>query len=396
MYFYSGPGTEDEESCKVFDVDVAEVKAQMMRFLKKMKAGKSCADDGLVAEMLQNSSETFLEMLALLFSDLLSGRGGIPEEWKCSRLMVLYKKGDARLPHNYRPIMILPVLSKLFSGILLERMSRQLEESRTPEEMGFRKAFNCSDLVHMLRMLGEKAAEWGETVWMASLDLEKAFDKLLHTAVFEGLECTQIDPCTIAAVRSLYTHNRACIQVRGGSRSRVFSILRGVRQGDPLSPALFTNTVRVCMHKLKESWERRRLGTIIGSSDGQCNRITFAMFAVETTLVAKSKKALKLMLREICKELCSIGLNVNTDKCSVQHSSPDGHLSLVVDGQTFPVVSRDVGFKVLGVQFTLNGNTRAEFDSRMRSAYGKFSSLQEAFLKRDSNLCKRLQLSQIG
>ena len=107
------------------------------------------------------------------------------------------------------------------------------------------------------------------------------------------------------------------------------------------------------MHKLKESWERRRLGTIIGSSDGQCNRITFAMFAVETTLVAKSKKALKLMLREICKELCSIGLNVNTDKCSVQHSSPDGHLSLVVDGQTFPVVSRDVGFKVLGVQFTV-------------------------------------------
>lgn len=45
----------------------------------------------------------------------------------------------------------------------------------------------CKDLVHCLRMISDKSIEWGETVWMASTDLEKAFDNLVHSAVLAGL-----------------------------------------------------------------------------------------------------------------------------------------------------------------------------------------------------------------
>eukprot|EP00973_Karenia_brevis_P019190 2629814-Karenia_brevis.AAC.1 len=74
-----------------------------------------------------------------------------------------------------------------------------------PEEIGFRKDYSCSDLVHLLRLTGEKSIEWGEKMWMASLDLEKAFDKVIHEAVFEGLDVSGVDAASIAAITELYS-----------------------------------------------------------------------------------------------------------------------------------------------------------------------------------------------
>ena len=105
-----------------------------------------------------------------------------------AKVIVLFKKEDQSRPQNYRPIAISPVLCKLYSGVLLRRIQDKPEQVRTPEEMGFRKDYSCSDLVHALTMISEQSVGWAETVWIASLDLEKAFDKVLHTAVLKGLK----------------------------------------------------------------------------------------------------------------------------------------------------------------------------------------------------------------
>ena len=111
----------------------------------------------------------------------------MPEEWCISRLTVLFKKGDPELPKNYRPIAIVPVLSKLFSGVLLARIRDTLNALQPEEHAGFRADYSCSDIVHFLRLIAEKAQEWGVPVWVASLDLEKAFDKVSHASVLRCL-----------------------------------------------------------------------------------------------------------------------------------------------------------------------------------------------------------------
>ena len=65
------------------------------------------------------------------------------------------------MPNKYRPIATLPVLCKIYSKLLLQLMSGPLEACHTQEEMGFRKAYACRDLVHSLRMVGGKCIEWG-------------------------------------------------------------------------------------------------------------------------------------------------------------------------------------------------------------------------------------------
>ena len=267
--------TSEEDKCNscqaesrqiTYEIWHDELQLQLEGLLRRMKTGKCCAEDGLVAEMLRPACEQLLDTVVSLFLDVLSWRAGPPEHWKVTCLIVSYKKGDASLPENYRPIMVLPVLCKLFSGVLLERMRKTLECQQTPEEMGFRRDYSCSALVHLLRMSGEKSKEWGETVWMASVDLEKAFDKVIHEAVLRGLEFSGADAASIAAVKRMYSEQYAYIDLGSGDKSRLFMIMRGVRQGDPLSPSLFANSIRICISKLKAKWEREGLGTSVGSN----------------------------------------------------------------------------------------------------------------------------------
>eukprot|EP00959_Pyramimonas_sp_CCMP1952_P124738 2608163-Pyramimonas_sp.AAC.1 len=73
-----------------------------------MKKGKTCAADGVVAEMLQTGHQKLLEVMADLFTRILQGAGVLPNGLLTSKIIVLYKKGDAMLSENYRPISILP------------------------------------------------------------------------------------------------------------------------------------------------------------------------------------------------------------------------------------------------------------------------------------------------
>ena len=82
-----------------------------------------------------------------------------------------------------------------------------MERLKTPEEMGVRKSYGCGDLIPCLRMVSEKSVEWGETVWAASLDLEKAFDKVIHSAVSAG-----VSDCDLRAVQNLYARQCAFVQ----------------------------------------------------------------------------------------------------------------------------------------------------------------------------------------
>ena len=102
-------------------------------------------------------------------------RADLPMSWRKSKLSVLFKASDRQLPKNYRPIAIIPVLTKHYSKILLRRVQELVERTqvdRVDTQFGNRKGRGCSDAVHILRMIVEKSIEWGEGI--AAADVEKA------------------------------------------------------------------------------------------------------------------------------------------------------------------------------------------------------------------------------
>jgi hypothetical protein len=160
-----------------------------------------------------------------------------------------------------------------------------------------------------------------------------------------------------------------------------------------MSPLSFTNTVREAMAPVKAAWNAKKLGTIIGSDDLSESRLCYIMFADDTTLVAKSKRAIKIMIKDIREALGTIGLNLNAEKCKVQTSDAKiREANLEVGEERFEIVRNDEGMKVLGTLVTLDGQTDVEFRARMRAAWAKFHSLKPLLCKKDASIQRRLRL----
>ena len=352
----TGQGTSD-------NITVEEVE----QAVAKMKRGKSYDDDGLCAEMLKTGHKDLLKLVAEIFTDILHGLSDVPAAWKCSRLIILYKKGQATLPKSYRPVAIISVLCKLFSMVLLKRIGPTLHALLDPEQAGFRPDHSCSDVIMFMRMVSEKAEEWGEEIWAASLDLEKAFDKVYHESVLDALLDASVDPDVVNFLAQMCRQQSAYVCWDDGTRSRLLKILRGVRQGDPMSPALFNNVTRIIFRNLKEKWNREGLGTPV-CKDHDVNT-THVMFADDTTLFAASRPDLIRMVTDVKEALAHHGLNLNVDKCVAQTNCKEASVEpIVINGQLLPMVSAYEGFKVLGTQFTLLGRCSAEIRARISGA----------------------------
>ena len=87
--------------------------------LSKVGKGKAADDSGIVAEMLKQGNRALLDAILNLFNDIVVGGQGIPSKWKMTRLTVIFKKGNAKLPSNYRPLAITPHPLQTFQSNVL-------------------------------------------------------------------------------------------------------------------------------------------------------------------------------------------------------------------------------------------------------------------------------------
>ncbi|CAN0145856.1 unnamed protein product, partial [Heterosigma akashiwo] len=63
--------------------------------------------------------------------------GEFPRSWKVARVTPVYKKKDASLPENYRPISVLPTLATTFERVLMKQLSSFLFGHIPPNQFGF-------------------------------------------------------------------------------------------------------------------------------------------------------------------------------------------------------------------------------------------------------------------
>ena len=183
---YNGSGTEilyREAMDTIENITSEEIKGE----LKHMASNKAGDENGVIIEMFVHASDNFLGILADLFSSIMKPETAVPEYWKISSIRVLFKKGDDRLPENYRPICIIPIMYKLFSRILTGRIKKQIYKEQSADQAGFRPGFSCDDHLFTLSILTEKYNEFNIPLWVTTLDFKKAFDSVKHNRTWEAL-----------------------------------------------------------------------------------------------------------------------------------------------------------------------------------------------------------------
>ena len=176
-----------------------------------------------------------LTYLTNIFNNILKTKQ-IPDSWHEAKIVILFKKGDPKDINNYRPIRLLSHSYKIFTRLLQTRIERTLDENQPREQAGFLKGYSTTDHLQALNQIIEKSNEYNLPLCIGFIDYEKAFDTVEHFAIFEALRKTNVNETYI--FYKTYT-TRASVHL-DKLVSTEFPIHRGVRQGDPLSPKLFT------------------------------------------------------------------------------------------------------------------------------------------------------------
>ena len=223
------------------------------------------------------------------------------------QLKVLFKKGDPKLPENYRPIAVIPILYKLFAKVLCNRNRGGFETEQSVDQAGFRSGFCCDDNLFAVTMLSDKLKEYNLPLWVAAVDFRKAFDTVDHQCLWQALRDQHVPGIYVAVLKKLYCDQSATVKC--DAESRVFAIQRGTKQGDPISPLLFNTVLEQVMRPLKQKWMKERKGIKLGAAAD--DTLQSLRFADDLLLIASSRKHVQDMLRDLMLQSRTAGLEVH-------------------------------------------------------------------------------------
>ena len=153
----------------------------IQKIIYKLKKKSSTGHDGISTKLLQRLCPIIAMPLTSIINQSLY-TGIFPENLKLAKVLPLFKKGDNQLFNNYRPISLLPSISKVFERVVFNQLYSYFDENGLfyRSQYGFRKGhstqFACVEFVDkMLQELDKKKIPI--TIF---IDLSKAFDTLNH------------------------------------------------------------------------------------------------------------------------------------------------------------------------------------------------------------------------
>lgn len=207
--------------------------------LKSLKNSNTKDVYGLSTNVLKGVSNIIINPITKLIN-LCIKNNIFPNKLKEALVIPIFKKGDPEDPNNYRPISLLPIISKIFEKVLATQIITYFEQNNLfyKNQFGFRKNKNTTlavlELVENILYSFEKHKH----LVAVFCDLSKAFDCVNHDVLLEKLKSYNFTTNAITLIRSYLTDRVQQVRVNGLISDRNV-ISYGVPQGSVLGPLLF-------------------------------------------------------------------------------------------------------------------------------------------------------------
>ena len=151
------------------------------------KSSSGC--DGISSKLLKVIAPVIIKPLTLLINKVLN-TGTFPDKLKIAKVVPIFKKGDPSLFENYRPISLLPAISKVLEKIIAIQLSTYFEENKLlfDNQYGFRTKHSTEHAALELIDIIINTMDTNEIPLNIFLDLSKAFDTIDHTILLNKLK----------------------------------------------------------------------------------------------------------------------------------------------------------------------------------------------------------------
>ena len=365
--YYEKLYNKSESSIEIEDQNMSNqnmpefLEDEIVKIIKNLKSEKMPGLDGIKNEILKFSIESIKKPLTSLFNNILSTQI-IPSQWKYSNIIIIFKKGDPHDIKNYRPITLTSNIGKMFMKLLNNRLEKILDEAQPPEQAGFRRGYSTCEHLHSINIIIEKAKEYKFDIYLAFIDFEKAFDSVHQEYIFQALKSQGVDPTYTKLIKNIYKGSQARIVLE--EPGQFFPVKRGVRQGDPLSPALFNCALEEMFRNL--NWDNKGLRV-----NGR--NLNNLRFADDIVLIATSLDDMITMIKDLSKASENIGLRINNNKSFILTNAIQKDIEY--EANKPPIVCKE-NIIYLGQKLSFNEKTKHEVSRRIGLAWNKFWSLK--------------------
>lgn len=319
--------------------------------LKNSKAASP--SDNIVNEYIKTTRNTMLPIYTNLFNRVLN-TGIMPDCWLEGYIIPIFKKGDSKEPCNYRPITLLSCLGKLFTSILNTRLTAFVEEFGLLNEnqAGFRKHYSTTDHIFLLHSLIEILKKKKKKLFCAFIDFAAAFDSVWRVGVWQKLLASSINGNFFRLIYNMYSDIKSCI-FNDSQMSPFFSCERGLRQGENLSPIIFSMFLNDLESNLLISGAH---GIEIQSEDAlQWLRLLVLLYADDTIIISDNQIDFQNALdyfSNYCRDW-KLKVNINKSNVIVFGARNTNGFQFKLAGQNINIIDK---YKYLGIYFTSNGS----------------------------------------
>ena len=211
--------------------------SDMENEIKSLNVKKATTFNNIPAKHLKHTFDICSPTLNKIWCDTVI-KCTFPSKLKLADITATYKKGDATCVKNYRPISVLPVVSKMFERIMQKQMFPYVEKYLSPFLCGYRRGYSTQNALLELIEKWKNIMDNHGYAGAVLMDLSKAFDTINHDLLLAKLYMYGFDKNTLRLLKSYLTERWQRTTINQ-SFSSWAELLEGVPQGSVLGPLLF-------------------------------------------------------------------------------------------------------------------------------------------------------------
>ena len=292
--------------------NISITEALVKQQCKKMPNWKSPGPDGVQGFWIKKFT-TLHKRIADQMDNMINNRVEIPKWITIGKTVLIQKDGSkGNAVENFRPISCLPLMWKLMTGMIAEKVYEFLDTNDIlpVEQKGCRrKSRGTKDQLLIDKMILQDCRRRHTNLAMAWVDYKKAYDMVPHSWIIECLKLVQVSDNVIDFIEKSMKKWQTELTSYGEILGKV-NMRRGIFQGDSLSPLLFV----ICMIPITSILRKVRAGYVLRGGEVKVNHL---LFMDDLKLFGKNEGETNGLVSTVQRISKDIGMEFGIKKCGM-------------------------------------------------------------------------------
>ena len=175
--------------------------------IKRLKARKATQITDTPVKILKENADIFSANICDFLNETIKS-GKFPAILKNGDITAVFKKGFKGSKENYRPVSILPIISKIFEKIISKQITNFMDPLLSKYQCGFRRGFSAQNCLLAMLEKWKSSVDKGKAFGVLLTDLSKAFDCLSHGLIIAKLSAYGFSLFALKLMQSYQKENK--------------------------------------------------------------------------------------------------------------------------------------------------------------------------------------------